>query len=88
MAQDTIKAGMMPTMNSLAGVGLVFLPGMMAGRILSGSDPMLAIRYQIVVMFMLVASTALSVTMVLCIVRGRCFGPGQSFVLKPGREGK
>jgi len=75
---------MIPSINSLAGVGIVFLPGMMTGQILAGADPMLAIRYQIVVMFMIVASTALTVVAVLHIVRGRCFGPAQQPLLRPG----
>lgn len=83
--RDALKAGMTPSINSLAGVGLVFLPGMMTGQILSGEDPLLAIRYQIVVMFMLVASTALTVTIVLGIVRGRCFGPAQQLLIRPGK---
>jgi putative ABC transport system permease protein len=82
--KGALKAGMIPSINSLAGVGLVFIPGMMTGQILSGEDPVLAIRYQIVVMFMLVASTALTVTIVLGIVRKRCFGPGQQLLLGPG----
>ena len=86
--RNALKAGMMPSINSLAGVGLVFLPGMMTGQILSGEDPLLAIRYQIVVMFMLVASTALTVVIVLGIVRGRCFGPAQQLLLRPGRISK
>ncbi|MEH0022601.1 MAG: iron export ABC transporter permease subunit FetB [Desulfobacter sp.] len=85
IVRDALKAGMTPSINSLAGVGLVFLPGMMTGQILSGADPLLAIRYQIVVMFMLVASTALTVAIVLHIVRKRCFGPGQQLLLKPGK---
>jgi len=47
---------------------------------------MLAIRYQIVVMFMLVASTALTVGMVLGIVRQRCFSPGSQLLLRPNRH--
>ncbi|NWH04998.1 ABC transporter permease [Desulfobacter latus] len=84
--RDALKAGMIPSVNSLAGVGLVFLPGMMTGQILSGEDPMLAIRYQIVVMFMLLASTALTVSMVLGIVRQRCFGVGGQLLLRPNRS--
>jgi len=84
IARDALKAGMIPSINSLAGVGIVFLPGMMTGQILAGADPMLAIRYQIVVMFMIVASTALTVVAVLHIVRGRCFGPAQQPLLRPG----
>lgn len=82
IVRDALKAGMIPSINSLAGVGLVFLPGMMTGQILSGSDPMVAIRYQIVVMFMLVASTALTVTIVLHIVSKRCFGPAQQILIQ------
>ncbi|PIE61729.1 MAG: iron export ABC transporter permease subunit FetB [Desulfobacterales bacterium] len=84
--REALKAGMLPSINSLTGVGLVFLPGIMTGQILSGEDPMLAIRYQIVVMFMLVASTAVTVTIVLAIVRGRCFGPGQQLLLRVGKN--
>ena len=40
-------------------VGIVSLPGMMTGQILAGSDPLVAVKYQIVVMFMLAAATAL-----------------------------
>ncbi len=84
IVRDALKAGMIPSINSLTGVGIVFLPGMMTGQILAGSDPILAIRYQIVVMFMIVASTALTIVAVLHIVRGRCFGPAQQPLLRPG----
>ncbi len=84
IVRDALKAGMIPSINSLTGVGIVFLPGMMTGQILAGADPMLAIRYQIVVMFMIVAATALSVVAVLHIVRRRCFGAAQQPLLRPG----
>jgi putative ABC transport system permease protein len=41
-------------------VGLISLPGAMTGLILAGVDPLTAIRYQIVVMYMLLAATALA----------------------------
>jgi putative ABC transport system permease protein len=85
LLRDALKAGMLPSINSLAGVGLVFLPGMMTGQILAGSDPMLAVRYQIVVMFMIVAATALSLVIVLSITRKRCFGPAHRLLLEKGR---
>jgi len=56
---------------------------MMTGQILAGADPMLAVRYQIVVMSMIVAATAISVVAILHIVRGRCFGPAQQLLLRP-----
>lgn len=71
-----IRAGMMPSITSLMGVGLVFIPGMMTGQILAGADPLTAIRYQIVVMLMLVGSTALCSVAAVLWVRRRCFGAG------------
>lgn len=57
---DALKAGMVPSINSLMGAGIVFIPGMMSGQILAGIDPIQAAKYQIIVMLMLVASSAIS----------------------------
>ncbi len=54
------KASMMPQINSFLAVGFVSLPGMMTGQILSGIDPLIAVRYQIVVMAMILSSGAMS----------------------------
>ncbi len=54
------KASMMPQINSFLAVGIVSLPGMMTGQILSGVDPLVAVRYQIVVMAMILSSGAMS----------------------------
>ena len=50
---------MIPQINALLAVGLVSLPGMMTGQILSGIDPMVAVRYQIMVMCMVFGSGGL-----------------------------
>lgn len=68
-----ISAGMIPSINSMMGVGIVFLPGMMTGQIIAGADPLIAVKYQIVVMLMLVGSTALGSILVAFLVRRRCF---------------
>ncbi len=54
------NAAMIPTINALFAVGLVSLPGMMTGQILSGVSPFIAARYQIMVMTMIFASSGLS----------------------------
>jgi putative ABC transport system permease protein len=59
MVRDALRAAMIPTVNGMMTVGLVQLPGMMTGQILAGSSPLLAIRYQVVVVFMLAAATGL-----------------------------
>lgn len=61
--KTAIKAGMTPTINSLMVVGLVSLPGMMTGQILGGADPREAVRYQIVVMLMIAAASAIGCLM-------------------------
>jgi putative ABC transport system permease protein len=54
------NAALIPTINTLFAVGLVALPGMMTGQILSGVSPFIAARYQIMVMCMIFASSGIS----------------------------
>ena len=60
---------LVPITNSLLAVGLVSLPGMMTGQILSGVDPLLAIRYQIMVMCMLYGASGISAGIYLWMMR-------------------
>ena len=55
-----MRAAMIPTINSMMVVGLVSLPGMMTGQILSGTSPIIAVKYQIIIMYMIAFSVALS----------------------------
>ena len=59
------KAALIPIVNALFAVGLVSLPGMMTGQILSGVDPLIAVRYQIMVMLMILGSAGISVAIYL-----------------------
>ncbi len=56
-----LKSSLIPQINAFLAVGLVSLPGMMTGQILSGVDPIIAVRYQIVVMAMVLGSAGMSV---------------------------
>jgi putative ABC transport system permease protein len=58
--KDSIKTGMLPTIDSAKTLGIVSLPGMMTGLILAGTSPIEAIKYQIMVTFMLLATTSIS----------------------------
>jgi putative ABC transport system permease protein len=60
MIRTALRAAMIPTVSGMMTVGLVQLPGMMTGQILAGSSPLLAIKYQIMIVFALAAATALS----------------------------
>ncbi len=55
----SLRTGMIPTINSMMVMGIVSLPGMMTGQLLAGAAPASAVRYQIVIMFMIVAATTL-----------------------------
>lgn len=59
MIRASLRAAMIPTVNGMMTIGLVQLPGMMTGQILAGSSPLVAIRYQLLVVFMQGAATAL-----------------------------
>ncbi len=58
--RDSIKTGMVPTIDSAKTLGIVSLPGMMTGLILAGTSPLVAIKYQIMVTFMLLSTTSIA----------------------------
>ncbi len=76
-----LRAAMIPTINSLMVVGIVSLPGMMTGQILAGVDPLLAVKYQIVVMLMLAAGTAIGSLLLLLLAHRRCFDDRERLVV-------
>jgi len=65
-----LDAALIPTINSLFAVGLVALPGMMTGQILSGVSPVIAAKYQIMVMTMLFGATGASAALYLVLKGG------------------
>jgi putative ABC transport system permease protein len=62
--RQSLLASLIPTVNGLMVVGIVSLPGMMTGQIIAGASPLTAVRYQIVVMFMLTSSVAITAALV------------------------
>lgn len=59
--KDCMRTGMMPIINSMAAAGLVSLPGMMTGQILGGTPPIEAVKYQLLIMFLIAAGTGFGV---------------------------
>ena len=55
--RTSVRSAMIPTINSMAAAGLVSLPGMMTGQILAGNLPLEAVKYQILIMFIISAGT-------------------------------
>lgn len=58
--RQAVRAAMLPSINALLTLGVVQLPGMMTGQILSGTDPTHAVRYQLVIMYQLVSVAAVA----------------------------
>lgn len=73
VVRESLRAGMMPIINAMAIVGVVSLPGMMTGQLLAGADPVDAVKYQVVVMYMIAASTTIASAMALLLARRRVF---------------
>jgi putative ABC transport system permease protein len=69
------QAAMIPVINALFAVGLVSLPGMMTGQILSGVSPLIAARYQIMVMCMIFSAAGISTAIFLALSRRRVNPP-------------
>jgi putative ABC transport system permease protein len=65
------KAALIPNINSLFAVGLVSIPGMMTGQILSGVSPIIAVKYQIMVMCMILSSSGISTAIYLKLLEKR-----------------
>lgn len=68
-----LKTAMVPILNSMTIVGLVSIPGMMTGQLLGGTSPQLAARYQILIMFLIAAATALGATASTVLSARACF---------------
>ncbi|TNF39073.1 MAG: iron export ABC transporter permease subunit FetB [Gammaproteobacteria bacterium] len=75
--RDSMRAGMIPIINSMAAAGIVSLPGMMTGQILAGAPPVEAVKYQILIMFLITAGTGFGVVAVLWLISQRLFDQRQ-----------
>jgi len=67
------KASILPTLASMTGMGIVFLPGMMTGQILSGAEPFVAVKYQITIMLAILTSATFSSFIILKLVTRSLF---------------
>ncbi len=61
IVNNSFDSAILPTLNSMLGMGIVFLPGMMTGQILSGISPITAIYYQIAIMLGILGSVSFTV---------------------------
>ena len=59
--REAMRSGLIPILNAMSAAGLVSIPGMMTGQILSGVDPIEAVKYQILIMFLIAGGTGIGV---------------------------
>ncbi|SFU54429.1 ABC transporter permease [Alicyclobacillus macrosporangiidus] len=81
VVKAAVKASMIPTIDSTKTMGLVQLPGMMTGQIIAGADPIKAVRYQLLIVFALIASAAITTMVLGALTYGRLFNQHQQPVV-------
>jgi putative ABC transport system permease protein len=77
--RNAFRAALMPTINTMAAMGIVSLPGMMTGQILSGTEPMVAVRYQIAIMCAITGSVAITAFLIVLQGYRHYFNKAQQF---------
>lgn len=85
--RSSIRAGLIPTLANMSAAGIVFIPGMMSGQILAGADPMMAAKYQIVVLLMVSAATTICNIIAVMMAYRKRFSREGVFV-EPGLRGE
>jgi len=79
---ESVRTGMIPIINSMAIAGLVSLPGMMTGQILSGTAPVEAVKYQILIFFLISAGTGFGIMLAVWMISKRLFDERQRLNLE------
>ncbi|MFQ5906105.1 MAG: iron export ABC transporter permease subunit FetB [bacterium] len=74
--RSSFKAGMIPILDTVKVVGLIQLPGTMTGMLIAGARPTEAIKYQIVIMYMILCAVSISMSLIILFSRRMYFEPG------------
>jgi putative ABC transport system permease protein len=78
--RQAVRTGLIPTINAMMVVGIVSLPGMMTGQLLAGTSPVEAVKYQVVIMFLIASGTALGTVSVVLLSYRRLFNEDHQFL--------
>jgi putative ABC transport system permease protein len=84
--QQAVSSGLIPIINAMAAAGVISLPGMMTGQILAGAPPVEAVKYQILIMFLITVGTGLGTLGAVTIGSRRLFDARQRLALDRLRE--
>jgi putative ABC transport system permease protein len=80
-AESALRSSLIPAVDSLRALGVVWIPGLMAGMVLSGSDPLYAAVYQFVTIAMIFCSSGLTCLMATTLARTAVFSPAGQLLL-------
>jgi putative ABC transport system permease protein len=86
LRRESVRSGLIPIINSMMAAGLVSLPGMMTGQILGGNPPIEAVKYQILIMFLIAGGTGLGTMAAVYLGSRRLFDERQRLRLDRLRE--
>lgn len=84
--QASFEASLIPAVDSLRSLGIVWIPGLMAGMLLSGSRPIYAAIYQFVVLAMIFAASGLTSLVTTFLIRAHVFTTAEQLLLRPGTQ--
>lgn len=86
VVDHAFDSAIIPTINSMLGMGIVFLPGMMTGQILSGLSPLIATQYQIVIMLGILGSVSFSVVLLVEFGYKTFFNNKEQFIIDEDKK--
>jgi putative ABC transport system permease protein len=81
-AESSIHASLIPAIDNLRSLGIVWIPGLMTGMLLSGSSPLYAAIYQFVVIAMILAASGLTSLLSTMMIRNHAFSAAEQLLLK------
>jgi putative ABC transport system permease protein len=84
--EASFRASLIPAIDSLRSLGIVWIPGLMAGMVLSGSPPLYAAIYQFVMIAMIFASSGLTCLLSTTMIRAHAFTPAEQLILRPATK--
>jgi putative ABC transport system permease protein len=81
--QSAVYASLLPRLDMLKSLGLVWIPGVMAGMVVSGASPVYAAIYQFIIVAMILASSGITGLIATVLMRSRVFSPAAQLALRP-----
>jgi putative ABC transport system permease protein len=84
--QSAVYASLLPRLDMLKSLGLVWIPGVMAGMLLSGASPVYAGIYQFIIVAMILAASAITGMAAILLLRRRAFSAAAQLLLRPGQK--